>query len=292
MHDPELPPEPSDARVRRVHRAVSYIEPRLFESLPLQEVAEVAGGSLYHLHRLFTQVYGISLAAYIRARRLSEAARMLLQTEMSVLSISMRCRYGSQAAFSRAFRRYFEAAPAAFRRGAGKPYHAVGPATLGELRHRDDLESTPSLCWLHEDRPLLGIRGLARPDRLADFSRQHDALVARVGTAFEAVGILGATRPRGRIEFFLGIDRAHVPAPQGLEAEVFPRGLYAVFHHHGPPDAVRHSVAYIAQTWRPGPSMSLASRPSAETFRLDERSADSLDVRLWVGVEPDPRFGL
>lgn len=276
-----------DARIHRVHRAVLHVEARLFDALSVDDVAVAVGGSPFHLQRLFTDVYGISVAGYIRARRLSEAARMLRSTDMTVLSVALRCQYGSQAAFSRAFKSYIGASPAAYRDGAEHNLTEVDPATVLELCHRDNLEGTPRLHWQHEARPLVGIWGEADLGRIEDFTRQQDALAARFGDRVEAVGLGGDMLPGGRITFFLGVD-ASTPlrsdGPDELVLASLPAGLYAIFTHHGTSASVRHSISYFAQTWKPPDSIRKADRPSAEVFQLRDRRAESLDVSLWIAV--------
>lgn len=276
-----------DARIHRVHRGVLHIEARLFDPLSVDDVAAAVGGSPFHLQRLFSDVYGISVAGYIRARRLSEAARMLRTTDMTVLSVALRCQYGSQAAFTRAFKGYIGASPAAYRGGAEHHLTEVGPATVLELCHRDNLEATPRLHWQHEARPLIGIWGEADLGCLDDFTQQQDALAARFGDGVEAVGLGGAMLPGGRIRFFLGVDASTPPrsdGPDELVAASLPDGLYAIFTHHGGSESVRHSISYFAQTWKPPDSIRKADRPSAEVFHLRERRAESLDVSLWIAV--------
>ncbi|MGH1346019.1 MAG: AraC family transcriptional regulator [Nannocystales bacterium] len=281
-----------DSRIHRVHRAVLYVEARLFEPLAVNDVASAVGGSPFHLQRLFTEVYGISVAAYIRARRISESARMLRETTKPVLSIAMRCQYGSQAAFTRAFTKYIGASPAAYRDGAEHNLAEVGPATVLELCHRDNLEATPRLHWQHDPRPLVGIWGEADLGNIDDFTRQQDTLASRFGEGVEAVGLGGAMLPGGRITFFLGVDASTAKLADGPDALVnasLPAGLYAIFTHHGPGESVRHSISYFAQTWKPPDSIRKADRPSAEVFRLSERRSESLDVSLWVAVhQRDP----
>lgn len=276
-----------DARIHRVHRAVLYVEARLFEPLTVDDVADAVGGSPFHLQRLFTDVYGISVAGYIRARRLSESARMLRESDKTVLSVALRCQYGSQAAFTRAFTKYIGASPAAYRNGAGHHLTEVGPATVLELCHRDNLEATPRLHWQHEPRPLLGIWGEADLGSLDDFTRQQDALAARFPEGVEAVGLGGAMLPGGRFTFFLGVDASQRPradGPDELVAAALPAGLYAIFTHHGASESVRHSISYFAQAWKPPDSIRKADRPSAEVFQLGERRSEYLDVSLWIAV--------
>ena len=42
----------------RINRVTNYVNDRLTESLPLDELAQVAGFSSYHFHRIFTAITG------------------------------------------------------------------------------------------------------------------------------------------------------------------------------------------------------------------------------------------
>lgn len=271
-----------NARVHRVHRAVLFIEPRLFTPLTVKDVAAAVGGSVSELHRQVTDVYGVSVAAYIRARRLSEAARMLREGDRDVLGIALRCRYSSQAAFTRAFRRQFGVPPGAYREGRPALHAEVCAASVQELVHRESLPRAPTLRWLHEDRPLTGLVAEVDPECLGDFQAVQEALARHVGDGHQAVGLELGSGPAG-MRLFLGVDDD--ASLSGLEKSTLLAGLYAVFRHRGPPETVRHSVAFFVQTWRPGPGMRLGSRPAAEVFDLRLRHGAELEVELWVAVD-------
>jgi AraC-like DNA-binding protein len=65
----------------------------------------------------FTRLVGLSPMKYLAQWRMILAARDLSDGALSVKQIAERYRYGSEAAFSKAFRKTFDTPPAAFRRG-------------------------------------------------------------------------------------------------------------------------------------------------------------------------------
>jgi AraC-like DNA-binding protein/predicted transcriptional regulator YdeE len=273
------------ARIHRVHRAVLFIEPRLFTPLRAQDVANAVGGALSELQRQVTQVYGISVAAYIRARRLSEAARMLRTGQSGILGIALLCQYTSQAAFSRAFKSHFGVAPGAYRKGLGAAHAEVSAASVQELIHREALPRSPSLQWLHADRPLLGVVQRVDPRQLADFQRVQETLVGVVGERHEAVGMVTSPGESQCMDLFLGVDDPGTGDPSLLHKDSLQAGLYAVFRHKGPAEMVRHSIARFVQAWNPGPAMLLGRRADAEIFALDQRHSPELALELWVAVD-------
>ena len=87
-----------------VKKALWYIESHSAGPLTLGEVAEASGLSRFHLARVFPAVTGYPVFGYLRARRLTEAARELANGAPDILSVALDAGYGSHEAFTRAFR--------------------------------------------------------------------------------------------------------------------------------------------------------------------------------------------
>jgi len=102
--------------MRAVERALWYVESHFAGDIGLEEVAASAGLSRFHLTRSFAALTGMTVMAYARGRRLTEAARALAAGEASVAGVAVDAGYGSHEAFTRAFRRQFGVPPAAVRR--------------------------------------------------------------------------------------------------------------------------------------------------------------------------------
>src|SRR5205807_7653999 len=96
-------------------KALWYIESHLAEPLTLDDVAGVAGVSRFHLVRAFAAATGFSVMRYVRARRLSMAARALAAGAPDILTLALEADYGSHEAFTRAFRDHFGVTPEAVR---------------------------------------------------------------------------------------------------------------------------------------------------------------------------------
>lgn len=101
---------------QRVWETLAYIEQNLHQELTLEELAGRAYLSKYYYHRLFRELTGEPVGRYITRRRLTLAARELTQTHHPVVEIALRCRFGSQEAFTRAFKRTYGCTPGQYRR--------------------------------------------------------------------------------------------------------------------------------------------------------------------------------
>ena len=95
-----------------------WLESHLDQPLSLDNVALKAGYSKWHLQRMFKDVTGHAIGAYIRARRLSKAAVALRLTSRPILDIALQYRFDSQQTCTRAFKKQFNQTPAWYRRSS------------------------------------------------------------------------------------------------------------------------------------------------------------------------------
>ena len=115
-----------------------WLESHLDQPLSLDNVALKAGYSKWHLQRMFKDVTGHAIGAYIRARRLSKAAVALRLTSRPILDIALQYRFDSQQTFTRAFKKQFNQTPAWYRRASDwnsfgiRPPIRLGDAYLPE----------------------------------------------------------------------------------------------------------------------------------------------------------------
>ena len=92
-----------------------YIREHIHEPLPREVLAEVAGFSIPHFHRVFTAQTGESAASYIRRMRLERAARKLRMGAVDITEVALAAGYESHAAFGKAFKQQFGFSPSEFR---------------------------------------------------------------------------------------------------------------------------------------------------------------------------------
>ena len=84
----------------RLKELVEYIENHLTEEIEYKELAKILLVNEYTLHRIFYFVTNITLAEYIRKRRLSMAAIDLLEKNSKVLDVAIKYQYDSGTSFS------------------------------------------------------------------------------------------------------------------------------------------------------------------------------------------------
>lgn len=87
----------------RMNRALDYIEMNLSDEIELAEVARKACCSSHQFQRMFSFITNVTLAEYIRRRRLTLAAFELQNSDAKVIDIALKYGYESPVSFARAF---------------------------------------------------------------------------------------------------------------------------------------------------------------------------------------------
>lgn len=109
----------------RARAAAHCIETRSAEALSLDEVAQVAGLSPFHLLRVFRHSIGVTPHQYLMRQRLMHALRLLRDTRRPVTDVAYDTGWADLSNFNKAFRREFGCSPRSLRR-AGSRLLALG----------------------------------------------------------------------------------------------------------------------------------------------------------------------
>ncbi|HYK75224.1 MAG TPA: helix-turn-helix domain-containing protein [Pseudoneobacillus sp.] len=112
-------------------KAVEFIEKRINEELTLAELAREASFSKFHFTRIFKAITKEPVNEYIRKRRMTLAAKDLIETSIPIIQIALTYGYTSQEAFSRAFKTFIDMTPQSYRK-KGVHYHNLYKEALSE----------------------------------------------------------------------------------------------------------------------------------------------------------------
>jgi AraC family transcriptional regulator, transcriptional activator of the genes for pyochelin and ferripyochelin receptors len=105
----------SFADSRRLLDARRMIDERWQEKLTLETIARACGLNRAKLTRGFREMFACTIAEALAERRLRQASRMLLTTDLPVSSIGYENGYLNNASFARAFGRRFGLTPSDYR---------------------------------------------------------------------------------------------------------------------------------------------------------------------------------
>ena len=272
-------------------KAIWYIESHLGDALTLDEIAAIGGVSRFHMVRAFAAATGLSVMRYVRARRLSEAARALAGGAPDILNLALEADYGSHEAFTRAFRDHFGVTPEAVRAAS-----CVDKLRLQEPIMMDSTLTESLQAPRFETGKAMLVAGVgerynhanggtaAIPGQWQRYHQKVDEIPDRVGNV--AYGVCCNGDDSGNFDYIAGVEVSDFSnLPREFSRVRIPEQKYAVFTHSEHISTIRRTVNTIWNHWLPASGMRAADAPSFE--RYDETfdpSTGNGGLEIWIPV--------
>jgi AraC family transcriptional regulator len=271
-------------------KALWFIESHLSSELTLDEISGMAGVSRFHMVRAFAAATGFSVMRYVRARRLSEAARALASGAPDILSLALDADYGSHEAFTRAFRDHFGLTPETVR----------SLARIDDLQLQEPIQMDSSFIEnlgpprFETGKPLLvaGIgerynleNGAGIPSQWQRFHQVMGDIPHRIGKA--AYGVCCNGDDAGNFDYVAGVevsDFSDLPRP--FFRVRIPEQRFAVFTHRDHISTIRRTINTIWNQWLPASGLKVADAPNFERYdeKFDPVTGNG-GLEIWVPVK-------
>lgn len=109
---PQDTSSPADI-VRQIH---DYLMEHLAERITIEELSHQFHINTTTLKESFKQVYGSSIASHVNEHRMEQAAKLLRNSDKSILQIAQSVGFQSQSRFTAAFKKQFGVLPSEYRK--------------------------------------------------------------------------------------------------------------------------------------------------------------------------------
>jgi len=262
-------------------KALWFIESHLAEDLPLDRIAATVGVSTFHLCRAFAGATGQPVAAYARARRLTQAAAALAKGAPDILDVALAAGYGSHEAFTRAFRQQFQTTPESVR----------AQGSTGTLRLQEPLRMNPTTLAplsaprivAHAAMTLVGLSEHYRAGGNAGIPSQWSRFGPFIGHITNEVpgvsyGVVYHVDANNDFDYLCGVEVSRVAdVPSGCVELRVPATTYAVFVHTGHIATIQATFTAI---WERGLAEAGLEATDAPVF---ERYDEKFDPRTGLG---------
>jgi AraC family transcriptional regulator len=269
-------------------KALWYIESHLAGALTLDEIAGVAGVSRFHMVRAFAAATGFSVMRYVRARRLSEAARALAGGAPDILSLALEADYGSHEAFTRAFRDHFGVTPEAVRASRPDTIKLQEPivmdSTLIDNLQPPRFETSTPLLVAGLGERYTWESGAAIPGQWQRFQQAVPDIPSRIGRV--AYGVCCNGDDAGNFDYIAGVEVSDFSdLPREFAKVRIPEQRYAVFTHKDHISTIRRTVNTIWNAWLPASGLKAADAPNFERYgeNFDPVTGNG-GLEIWVPV--------
>jgi AraC family transcriptional regulator len=271
-------------------KALWYIESHLARPLTLDEISSVAGVSRFHMVRAFAVATGSSVIRYVRARRLSEAARALAAGAPDILDVALDADYGSHEAFTRAFRDHFGVTPETVRATTCLDKLKLQEPILMDSTAFDKI--APPRFETGKAMLVAGVGERFNHDNGAGiaglwqcFHQYVQSFPGRVGQV--AYGVCCNGDDAGNFDYIAGVEVADFSdLPREFSRVRIPAQRYVVFSHTDHISTIRRTVNTIWNQWLPQSGHEVADAPNFERYgeTFDPASGDG-GLEIWVPIK-------
>jgi AraC family transcriptional regulator len=271
-------------------KALWYIESHLGSDLSLEAIAQDVGVSRYHLSRAFSISTGYGLAVYVRGRRLSKAAKALVNGAPDILSIALDAGYGSHEAFTRAFKQHFGLTPEQARAqhltdlNLQEPMNMPNTATARIAPARIDRREAMLIFGLSQQYTPQTMGGIA--SQWEQFLPHFGHIPTQVGKI--AYGVIHNSDDAGNCDYLCGIEVSEFPSHpcEFTRLRIAPQ-TYAVFLHT---DHISNVGATCRAIWNqglPDSGYKAADGPWFECYGEEFNGRTGLGgLEIWVPIVP------
>ncbi|ESQ74882.1 AraC family transcriptional regulator [Asticcacaulis sp. AC402] len=271
-----------------IRKILWYVERHLDQNISLADIARHAGVGRFHTTRLFAVATGWPLMAYVRARRLSQAARQL-NTAPDILSVAVAAAYGSHEAFSRAFRAEFGLSPKVLRQSGN-----LAQLKLTEPLIVTEVQPLPVQSPRRVKAPALVFAGLSEhysKDNLTGIPALWQRLHPHYGQIDGqkgglAYGISYNFTNQNEFDYMAAVEIEGDPdLPEGFARLKVAAHDYAVFEHRGHVAGIANTWRHVYEHWIPAAGVEPINAPCFERMdeRFDGRTGTGV-IEIWIPV--------
>jgi AraC family transcriptional regulator len=277
----------------KMNDALDYVEENLKGEIDLEEAARRACCSYFNFQRMFSFIADVSLADYIRKRRLTMAAMDLLGTDVKIIDVALQYGYESPVSFARAFAAVHDVNPSEIRK------RGVKMKAYPRITFEISIKGVKAMNYRIEDKGqfrLVGYKERIGMDNGENFRRvpefwteimqsgQCDKM--KTYNDNDKLVCLGVCANEDNIGFdyyiATGSDKK---IPADMSELVVPAATYVIFTCVGQlPESQQNVWKRIFTEWFPASNYDIGDGPQMEWYSDGDSSADDYVSEIWIPV--------
>ncbi len=287
--------------LQNILRAVDFMERNLNAPVSVAAIASAGAYSTFHFLRLFKILTGETPGSYLRRRRLAEAANELVRSRRRIIEIALEYQFGSQEAFSRAFRECFGLTPLAFRRRGGlhslEAARRIDAAAL--IHYQEGVTMEPRM----ETKGPVNLVGLVYygDNKNWEIPKLWEEFIPSMGKipnalpGGEAYGVCFYSGNFSKTGLFYYLAALPVLSleniPMEMVGKTLPASDYAVFTHSGAlvgeSKTIRDTYGYAYGTWLPRSGFENPFGFDFEFYgeRFHGNQDPNSEIEVWIPIQ-------
>ncbi|MBE7121181.1 AraC family transcriptional regulator [Bacillus cereus] len=285
--------------LQRIYKVQDYIESNINDSLSIEDLANVAGFSKFHFHRIFKGMVDEPLSRYVNRLKLERATHLLTyRPDMTITDIAYHYGFTDSAVFSRTFKSYYGVSPSHYRNHNSKNCKDVRKGSqYNECKKvRGEVEIVTA-----DNVNVAYIRHVGTYKELAiDFSKMIEKLFHYAAEqnyhVFEDTKVLTIYHDHHeftedyqlRTSLCITIPDESAVGTSDIGIMVIPSGKYAVCHFEIRQDEYKGAWDFLYGEWLPNSGYKPRDSYPFEVYKNDPRQhpENKHIVDIYVPIEP------
>lgn len=277
--------------MHQFNQTMNYLEQQLTGEVDMKRFQQLSGYSYPLFSRIFSIMADMTLAEYLRNRRLSEAVMDLRGSTEKVIDIALKYGYESSDAFSSAFKKFHGKTPSEVRNG--KPYR-VFPKLQLSLK----ITGGKNMDIKIQKKPTFTVAGVlleaidnSKCPSAWEYLYAHHSLesLESLGSG-QSFGVCSDVKEGEIINYIAAYDVTDKAKAEelGLSIKEIAEAEYAIVPVKGPiPESIHHAWKYVLEIFFPETGYRHSGAPDFEVYTEGDMSSLDYQMELWIPVIKD-----
>ncbi|WP_285948319.1 AraC family transcriptional regulator [Dubosiella newyorkensis] len=275
--------------IERLNQSMNYIEEHLTDEIDYDQLARIACCSTYHYQRMFTYMAGITLAEYIRRRKMSLAAVDLQGGEAKIIDVAQKYGYRSPTAFNRAFQSFHGIAPSSVKD------EGISVKSFSPIVFRMSIKGATEMNYRIETKESFRIIGVSAPlekeiennfmvvPKMWEDAAKNQT-IQKLATMMDSSpkGLLGVSVCNDVEQWKYFIAVSSTKASDEFEEYIVPASTWAIFSGTGTNQSIQELEQRIITEWLPTSGYEYANAPDIEVYLNPDPQNAKYEV--WIPV--------
>lgn len=280
--------------IEAMNKAVEFLEINITEKLDIEKVAKIALSSTFHFQRMYHMITGVTVAEYIRRRRLTLAAQDIISGQ-KIIDVAYKYGYESPEAFTKAFRKMHGINPSAAREPGASlkayPKLSFHISIKGEKDMNYKIIEKESFEVVGKQRKITTAGGenfKLVPEFWDDCMK--DGSYQWISSRAGKLGVLGICKDLHNFNegfnYMIGIEKIKETLPKGFISATIPAATWAVFESIGPlPEAIQDVTRRIFSEWMPSTGYQHDCAPELEVCPEGDINSSDYRCEVWIPIK-------
>ena len=277
--------------MHQFNQTMDYLEQQLTGEVDMKRFQQLSGYSYPLFSRIFSIMADMTLAEYLRNRRLSEAVTDLRESSDKIIDIAMKYGYESADSFSAAFKKFHGATPSEVRNG--KPYR-VFPRLQLSLK----ITGGKNMDIKIQKKPSFTVAGVLLeaidnsqcPSAWEQLYANHSLESLESLGSGQSFGVCSDVKEGEIINYMAAYDVTDKAKAEelGLSIKDISEAEYAIVPVNGAiPTSIQHAWKYVLEIFFPETGYRHSGAPDFEVYTEGDMSSPDYQMELWILVIRD-----